>query len=204
MRLFAVLLLFASSSLMTPVKAEGRWNVYGGGSISHLCETPWIGSDKSYGWGGGFFIGGGYEISFGKHWDLTPQLELGFINNGATLSSKELDFYANHSNWMRTWNVSIPVVASYRFSVGKATALRIGAGPYFQESLSGKCYANGTDTKTSLSGTFADRFNLGAMGEIALHTGNHLSYMLRMQYPFLKEGWIRKTMTLSAGIRYSF
>ena len=105
---------------------------------------------------------------------------------------------------MRTWNVRIPVVASYRFSVGKATALRIGAGPFFQESLSGKCYANGTDTKTNLSGTFADRFNLGAMGEIAIHTGNHLSYMLQVQYPFLKEGWIRKTMTLSAGIRYSF
>ncbi len=204
MRLFAILLVFVCSSFLSSVKAEGRWNVYGGGSISHLCETPWIGSDKSYGWGGGFFIGGGYEISLGQHWSLTPQLQIGFVNNGASLSSEELGFYSCHANWMQTWDLGIPVVASYRFSVGESTALRFGAGPYLQESLAGKCYANGTDRKTNLSGTFADRFNVGVIGEAALETRPHLSYMFRVQYPFLKEGWIRKTISLSAGIRYTF
>lgn len=33
-------------------QAQNRWNIYAGGSISHLCEKPWISSDKSYSWGG--------------------------------------------------------------------------------------------------------------------------------------------------------
>ena len=160
--------------------------------------------DKSYSWGGGAFIGSGYEINFNSHWILTPQLEIAYHNNGATLSSKELSFYANHANWQSIWSVNIPVVASFRFPISDNLGLRIGAGPYLQEAIAGRQYRNDSDQKEAMSGSFSDRFNVGVLGEVAVETGDHFSYMFRTQYPFLNEGWVRKTVSLSVGVRYSF
>lgn len=193
-----------AASIAATAGAEGRWNVYGGGSISHVCETCPVGSDRSYGWGGGFFAGGGYEWSLTSHWSIMPQAEMAYVNNGGTLSSPELDFSARHSNWLQTWNLNVPVTVNYRFAATENVWIRSGAGPYLQESLSGRRYAPGTDRKENMSGSFSDRFNVGAIGEIAVETGRHMSYMVRVQYPFLKEGWVRKTLTLSAGVRYTF
>lgn len=55
-----------------------------------------------------------------------------------------------------------------------------------------------------MSGNFSQRFNFGPMGEINVETGNHLSYLVRVQYPFLKEGWVKNTISLSIGLKYSF
>ena len=89
-------------------QTQNKWNVYAGGSISHLCETPLAGNDKTYGWGGGAFIGGGYEINFNPHWSLTPRLEFSFDNNGATLSSE------NEQGWlMNTLTLSIGIGYSF-------------------------------------------------------------------------------------------
>jgi hypothetical protein len=186
------------------VNAQNRWHVYAGGSISHLCEKPLFGSDQSYGWGGGAFLGGGYEINFNSHWSLSPQLEFAFNNNGATLNSKEFSFYNNHSEWRSTWSVNIPVIASFRFPVSDTANLRFGAGPYLQEGLAGRRYKYDTNEKENLTGNAGNRFNVGAIGEVAVETGSHFSYMFRVQYPFLKEGWIRKTINLSVGVNYSF
>lgn len=185
-------------------QAQNRWNIYAGGSISHLCEKPWISTDKSYDWGGGAFLGGGYEINFNSHWSLTPQLELVYSNNGASLSSKELGFYANHANWHSIWSINIPIIASFRFPVSDNVGLRFGTGPYIQEALAGRQYRNNSEKKESMSGNFSNRFNVGVIGEVAVETGKHFSYMFRTQYPFLKEGWVRKTISLSVGVRYSF
>lgn len=193
-------------------QTKNRWNVYAGGSISHLCETPLAATDKTYGWGGGAFIGGGYEINFNPHLGLTPRLEFSFDNNGATLSSENESFFNNHARWKNYWSASIPVMASYRFSLVDNVGLRIGVGPYLQTVMGGKKYVGIHDSDTmestiykeSLSGTFDHRFNVGAAGEVAIETGNHLSYMLRAKYPFIKKGWLMKTLTLSVGIGYSF
>lgn len=185
-------------------RAENRWNVYAGGSISHYCSTPWISSDKSYGWGGGAFLGGGYEVNFDSHWSLTPQVEFMFDNNGATLDSKENSFYANHESWQQTFNFNIPVVASFRFSVSDNVGLRFGAGPYLQYTLAGRRYKYDTNEKENIKGGFGDRINVGILGEAAVETGKHLSYMLRVHYPFLKEGVVKETVVLSVGVRYSF
>lgn len=193
-------------------QTQNKWNVYAGGSISHLCETPLAGTDKTYGWGGGAFIGGGYEINFNPHWNVTPQLELSFDNNGATLSSENESFFNNHAAWKSYWSLSIPVMAAYRFRVADKVGLRIGAGPYLQTVMWGKGYASIYDSdsmvstvyKESLSGTFDHRFNVGVAGEVAIESGNHFSYMVRAKYPFIKKGWLMKTLTLSVGIGYSF
>lgn len=199
-----IIIIMLVLSMTFSSHAQNRWNIYAGGSISHLCENPWISSDKSYGWGGGAFIGGGYEINFNSHWSLTPQLEFAYSNNGASLSSKELRFYANHANWQSIWSINLPIIASFRFPVSDNIRLRFGAGPYIQEAIAGRQYRNDSDQKESMSGSFSNRFNVGATGEIAVETGNHISYMFRTSYPFLKEGWVRKTINLSIGIRYSF
>lgn len=201
---FLSIILLSLMSLTFSSQAQNRWNIYAGGSISHLCEKPWISSDKTYGWGGGAFIGGGYEINFNSHWSLTPQCGVAFHNNGASLSAKELDFYANHANWQSVWSIDIPVITSFRFQVSDNARLRFGAGPYLQEAIAGCNYKSGSSEKESRSGNFSNRFNVGAIGEIAVETGSHFSYMFRTQYPFLKEGWVRKTISLSLGIRYSF
>lgn len=205
-----VLLLMLSTTCMA--QTQNRWKVYAGGSISHLCETPWVSTDKTYGWGGGAFIGAGYEINFTPRWSLTTSLEFAFDDNGATLSSKNDSFFNNHAVWKNYWSASIPVIASFRFNVAENVGLRIGVGPYLQYALSGKHYVGKHDTDTgihsaykeSLSGSFDDRFNVGAAGEIAIETGKHFSYMLRAKYPLIKKGWLMHTFNLSVGVGYSF
>lgn len=74
-RIFLIAIVMTILTAFTS-NAQNRWNVYAGGSLSHMCETPWISSDKAYGWGGGVFVGGGYEVRFNSHWSLTPRLSL--------------------------------------------------------------------------------------------------------------------------------
>lgn len=197
--------LYAISLSSLPTGANGRWKVFAGGSISHLCEKSlynfkWV----NYGWGGGAFIGGGYEVDFSSHWSLTPQLELSYNDNGARLNNEADTFYQNNMDWADYLTLNIPVIASFRFPISDKLGLRIGTGPYLQEGLYGRRYKIGTDIKEKMSGSIDRRFNVGIMGEATVETGTHLSYMLRVQYPFLKEGWIRKTIVLSAGASYSF
>lgn len=201
---FIIIYFFITFLYALEGSAQNRWNVYAGGSISHLCEKPWISSDNSYGWGGGAYIGGGYEINFNPYWYLTPQVEISYMNNGATLNSKENDFYNNHLNWLDCWSLNIPIITGVRFPVADKTKLRIGVGPFLQEGLKARHYRYDTNIKENKSGSWGNRFNVGVIGEVAVETGNHFSYMFRTQYPFLKEGWIRKTITLSIGVRYSF
>jgi outer membrane autotransporter protein len=199
-----ILMLMMLTLSTTAIKAQNRWNIHTGGNLSHFCETPWVSSDKSYSWGGGAFVGGGYEIAFDSNWSLTPQLDLSYVDNGATLSDKGVDFYSNHASWLSTWSLNIPVIASYKFPISDNAKLRFGVGPYLQYALAGRQYKNGSDTKENVCGNFSKRLNVGVIGEAAVETGSHFSYMFRVQYPFLKEGWVRKTITLSLGVGYSF
>ena len=185
------------------VNAQNRWSVYGGGSISHLCEKP-FGLDEGYGWGGGAFFGAAYEINFTSHWGLSPQVEIDYINNGANLSDIRISETACHLNWRDSWNVTIPVLASFRFPLSDNVRLKIAAGPYIQEAFAVRQYKTDSSEKEKCSGGFSDKFNFGTLEEISVETGNHFSYMFRVQYPFLKENWSRKTLTLSLGVKYTF
>ncbi|MDE6792949.1 MAG: PorT family protein [Muribaculaceae bacterium] len=191
-------------SLTLSSHAQNRWKVYGGGSISHLCEKPWLNSDGSYRWGGGAFVGCGYEINFNSRWSLSPQLEFAFSDNGAYLSSDKAGSYNRYANWKSIWSLNIPILVNFRISISDMVKFRIGLGPYLQEALVGRQYNPITEKRESMSGNFGNRFNVGPMGEVAVETGNHLYYMFRTQYPVLKEGWVRKTICLSIGIGYSF
>lgn len=212
MKLTIIVVVMMAISSVCLGQTKNRWSVHVGGSVSHLCETPWVSHDKTYSWGGGAFIGAGYEINFNKHWSLTPQLEFAFDDNGATLSSDKDSFFHNHYRWENYWSMSVPVVASFRLNVADNVGLRFGMGPYVQTVLAGNRYVGFINAETgeessykeSLSGSFDQRFNVGVLGEFAVETGNHFSYMLRARYPFIKRGWLTNTLTLSVGVGYSF
>lgn len=204
-KFISLVVVVVISTITSLSHASGSWHIYAGGSISHMCENASYGNDRlNYGWGGGAFIGGGYEFNFTSHWSLSPQLELAYSDNGAYLNNSAWDFYGNHTDWHDFLSLNIPIIGSFKFTLSDRVGLRFGAGPYLQEALYGRRYKYGSDIKEKMSGSIDRRFNVGIQGEVAIETGKHLSYMLRVQYPFLKEGWIRKTIILSAGVRYSF
>lgn len=190
--------------LSVKLSAENRWHVYGGVNLSHMTEKPVLVND-SYGWGAGGYVGGGYEIRFSDYVSLSPQLEISYLNNGASLNLGNYDFYLNHSEWRGMWNVTIPIAFNVRIPFSEKVGMLLGAGPYLQETFVLREYGFGTSKKeTNNDETFAKRFNFGMFGEAAIETGSHLGYVFRVQYPFLKETWSRKTLTLSLGVRYYF
>lgn len=200
------LILLCATLYMFTISAQqntsSRWSVYAGANMSHFFERPLVAeSYDKYGFGG--FLGGGYDFRFTPHWSLTPQVEIAYIDNGAKLSDKSLKEY-QFSGWRDSWNLMVPVVASFRFNVSEKVGLRIGAGPYIQYAFAAREYNPFTLEKVKCSGSIGTRFNFGTIEEIAVETGRHFSYMLRFQYPFLKETWTRKTLTVSLGVKYSF
>lgn len=201
--IYSIIAIAMTCSAFSTV-AQNRWNITAGGSISH--QTYELFDGYSVGWGGGAFLNGGYELNFNKNWSLTPQIEIEYINNGAIIKNKLINDIS-HSSWRDFWNLKIPVIASFRFKTSDFVGFRFGVGPYLQESLAGRKYKyirTEEKEKESLHGSFQNRFNVGIQGEAAVETGNHLSYMFRVNYPFAKENWMGETITLSLGIRYSF
>ena len=201
-RITVILVLMVTISVQ--LSAENNWMIYGGGSLSHLCEKHWFSSDSTYGWGGGAFIGAGYEVNFNRHWSLTPQIEWTYLNNGAKVSSPELNLFQRNSEWRDMWTLNLNVLAGYRFGLTKNVGLKISTGPYALEAFGIRQYGQDGKTKEAVQRRPTARYNVGFMGEVAVETRDHFSYIFRAQYPFLKESWTHKTFTLSLGARYTF
>lgn len=203
MRKLLLIAILCMVGLISGKAGENRWHVYGGANLSH--NTQKLLFNMSYGWGAGGFLGGGYEINFSKYVSLSPQLEINYINNGAWTKNDDYDFYGNHCDWRGMWNVSIPIVFNVRIPLSDKVGLRIGAGPYVQETFVLREYAYQTSNMvTNTTENFIKRFNFGVLGEAAVETGQHLGYFFRTQYVFLEETWSRNTLTLSLGVRYTF
>lgn len=202
MRKLLLIAILCMVGLISGKAAENRWHVYGGANLSHNVESLYEGS---YGWGAGGFFGGGYEINFSRYVSLSPQLEINYINNGAWTKNDDYDFYGNHCDWRGMWNISIPIVFNVRIPLSDKVGLRIGAGPYVQETFVLREYAyNTSNMVTNTTENFIKRFNFGVLGEAAVETGQHLGYFFRTQYVFLEETWSCNTLTLSLGVRYTF
>lgn len=198
LKYYVVSILFGCAFFM---QAENRWNVAIGGNISHKNINTYWGTTSD--WGGGAFLNAGYEINFNSHWSLNPQIEFDYINNGAYVKSYLPDS-KYYDDWREAWNVNLPVICSFRFPLSDWIKLRVGVGPRFQESIAGRKYNLDLNKKVAWHDGVLHRFNIGIQGEIAVETGNGLSYLFRMAYPFARENWMGETFTLSVGIRYSF
>lgn len=72
------------------------------------------------------------------------------------------DFYGNHYDWRGMWNISIPIVFNVRVPLSDKVGLRIGAGPYVQETFVLREYAYQTSNMvTNTTENFMKRFNFG-------------------------------------------
>jgi hypothetical protein len=172
--------------------------------------------DTNFDWGGGAFLGGGYEINFNDNWSITPALEIQYIDNGVYFNKSGVpghNIFGNSSEdiWTGAWSVNIPFTAGLRFPLTETVGLKVDAGFYLSEAFHKKHYkmVGGTKEepileKKKASSNFGQDFQLGFVGGVAVETGRHFSYFFRTQYPFLKDRWSSKTLTLAIGLKYSF
>ncbi|MDE6533171.1 MAG: PorT family protein [Muribaculaceae bacterium] len=195
--------------------AQNRWNVYAGGSISHDCGGyfEWnADGDTGFDWGGGAFLGGGYEINFNNHWSITPSVEIQYIDNGVYYNKTGVPGYNSTTDiWTDSWSFNIPVTAGFRFPVSDNVSFKIDGGFYLSEAFYKRQYKNVAAVnaepqleKKKASSDFGNDFQLGVVGGVSVETGRHFSYFFRTQYPFLKDRWSSKTITLAIGVKYSF
>lgn len=201
------------------VSAQNRWNVYAGGSISHDCGGyfKWNAEGNTdFNWGGGAFLGGGYEINMSDYFSLNPALEIQYIDNGVYFNKTGKPSYNSYGYsvadiWTDSWSFNIPFTAGVRVPFSDKVGIKVDAGFYLSETFAKRHYkkTGGTDEQPRLEkkkagANFGDDFQVGFIGSVALETGRHFSYFFRTQYPFLKDRWSSKTLTLAIGLKYSF
>lgn len=214
----SIIMAMMIASMLTSF-AQNRWNIYAGGSISHYQGGyfKWDAEgNTNFDWGGGAFLGGGYEVGLNNRFSLTPAIELSFTDNGAYYNKTGLPAYDPFGNdksgiWSSAWAINIPITAGFRIPLNDMVRFKIDAGPYLSEAFSVKHYAKvgGTNEnpiiqKKKSTSDFGQDFQIGIIGGVAVETGNHFSYFFRTQYPFLKDRWSSKTITLAIGVKYAF
>ena len=125
--------MMVSLMLLTlTVNAQSGFGLMGGVNSS-------TSSANDVGWRTGGFIGGLYDIQLNNWFYLQPRLVLSYqenqreVKNTLSTPSKSLgnEFYSQ-------WNVTIPLLASFRMSLSDKSALRLNVGPYIQYAIFGR------------------------------------------------------------------
>ena len=207
------------------LSAQNRWSVYGGLNISKgndyvgnvVLQNPYfftMQTEAKYTPGG--FVGIAYDFNFKHGWSLQPAVEYDIMNYNITNHTNkysaekdliipvEYDKLIEFTDHLHT--LAIPVLVNFRVRVNDNIGLRLGAGPYMQAAVGGKISTlTGERWKVNdyYAGTRKYQFSAGVKAEIAIETGNHLSYSLGFQRPFCNSV-IPKTTTINAGVRYTF
>ena len=101
-------------------------------------------------------IGAYYDVTLSDAWHLQPRLQFGYEEAEYKKSAKTDAFFSQ-------WNVTLPVLLSYRFALSSSTALRFNVGPYGQYALFGRERQQFTDGRRLgwWHGSFSRRFNYG-------------------------------------------
>lgn len=200
---------------------RNRWNVYVGGSISHVCSDHFDWDSRGnthFDWGGGAFIGGGYEINFNRWLSFTPSVEVSYVDNGCYYNKTGepgFDIWSQDQPdiWSSSVNINIPLQLGVRIPLAEKVRLKVNAGVYMGESVAVwhyvpvntfESYSDVKLGKKEATNDFGQDFQLGFIGGVAVETGKHFSYFIRTQYPFLKDRWSSSTLTLGVGVDYSF
>lgn len=202
--------------------AQNRWSVYGGLNLStdedyagHTTIRENVATtelcDAKYALGGTFGVG--YDINLKRNWSIQPALEYSNTNlyskktlivkdilEGKLLKQTETKLKSHLHSF------AVPVLVNFRVAVDNNVKLRFGAGPYVQGVFAGKVAAwDGEKYKVNnlYKGNRKYQFTAGVKAEIAVETGDHLSYSLGFQRPFC-DSVVPKTVTINAGVRYTF
>lgn len=215
-------LLFAIALMVTGLSAQGRWSVFGGMNLStdrdYLGYTTIKGnavttefSDAKYTPGGTFGVA--YDINLKRNWSVQPALEYSNINlyqRKSSITQKPMDgeYIKQTDTKLRSHlhTFAVPVLVNFRVAVDSNVKLRFGAGPYVQGAFAGKVATWGGE-KVKVNDLYKNdrkhQFSVGLKAEMAVETGQHWSYAVGFQRPFCNSV-IPKTLTINAGVRYTF
>lgn len=120
-------------------------------------------STKDVGWRTGGFIGGYYDISFTDWFSLQPRLILSYQEN--QYKENLLLPSGQSSRFFSQWNITLPVLASFKFQLASETTLRLNAGPYVQYAVFGRDRQQVSPTESRLGWwhhSFKDKLTYGA------------------------------------------
>lgn len=214
----SLVIFILSLSSWFSIFAQNTWNVYVGGTLSHDVSSSSIWTpegDSKVRWGGGFMVGGGYEIYFNSSWSFSPSIELSFTNNGEYLNKTGRPLINEsklaEGSWAEYWSMSMPLTVGYRVTMTDRVKLKIELGAFISQAFYVRQaeYKNQYDKNMEIKKSkspfhFGNNFQTGAMGGISIESGDHLSYFIRTQYPFLVGRYSTHIMTISLGIKYAF
>lgn len=203
-----IVIVCAVMSAMT-MNAQSGFGLMGGANLS----AP---STDGAQWRMGGFIGGMYDIQLNNWFFVQPRLLLSYQENQrewkdmllTTGTSGNKEFYSQ-------WNISLPILASFRVMKVDDMGLRLNVGPYFQYALGGKerkpyyLYGSGMpagiDSKRSWDYGSDDKFTMGAQ------IGAQLDYKKMFFTLDYKHSFTRSQLncngfenTLQFGVGYKF
>ncbi len=194
-----------AAAAATVAEAQNRWNIYAGGNISHLCETaPMIGSDRSFGWGGGAFAGAGYEINFNSHSESDTTDRIGLLKQwrhplvGRDGFQPQSCLMAQHPQSQYPHHSLVSLSGGRRGRIASRAPVhacmnRLPVGTIAPAQPKGE--------HVGLRGRplqYRSNRRSGSGDRIALRV-----YAAR-PIPDAPRGWTRRTVGLSLGVRYSF
>ena len=152
-------------------------------------------------WKLGGNVGMLYDVNIADNWFLQPRLTLGY---------EEMELKGNPvgCGFISQWNVTIPVLLSYKLDVSPVTALRLNLGPYAQYAAFGRERQSFTDGERLgwWHGNFSRRFTYGAQIGAALECGSHFMILLdsKLSLKSSRLAFEGKERSVMLGIGYKF
>ena len=127
-------------------------------------------------------VGAYFDTKLVGGWHFQPRLQFGYEEAEYKKSAKTDAFFSQ-------WNVTLPVLLSYRFALSPSTALRVNIGPYGQYALFGRERQQFTDGSRLgwWHGSFSRRFNYGLQIGAAFECNPHLQLLLDGRLSFKRS-----------------
>ena len=197
------IVMLASAMLVTVMmNAQSGFGLLGGVNFS-TSSTP----DAQ--WRVGGYFGGLYDFQLTKDFYLQPRLLFSYQENQQpqflTSSVTGNDFFSQ-------WNVSLPVLASFRLRLSNTVGLRLNAGPYVQYAAFGRNKqsvihgdgSHGTELGWWHS-DFSDKLTYGGMAGIQIERGKWFGtfdYKHSFRRNSLNFGGFENTLQLGFGYKF--
>lgn len=144
--------------------AQNNLGVFGNLSLSTSSSS---GAQTKAGGGFGML----YDINVAENLSVQPRLMLSYQEYERKQASMRQGLY--QSPYYSQWNVTVPVLASYKFRLSDALNLRIGAGPYIQYAAFGrnKTLTTGGEKLGWWHESFGQHLSFGLQGGLELDYG---------------------------------
>ena len=198
-----IIMLFLLSGVL-PIAAQNQWGIIGGINFSST-------NNKDFTWKPGGYLGILYDMPLDRSWSFQPRLYVSYEH--FQNRDKELPAWGVMQPSYNQWNITLPLLASFKLNPGDQTVLSLHAGPYLQYSMFGRIeasYLESENNHVSYSKSWSQDF------------GRHFSYGIYTGLSMERERWItsfdfkynlrsstlsslaKHEMSLSVGVGYKF